>query len=187
MPLNWKRVTVIHTSGIHDSGVLEPLQKLGAGVAAWHPYQTFPKSAKEAARLAGVTFGIDGNPRGVRAAFKLARELGGKPVKIPPEKRILYHVSAVFASGFVAGNLTAAETILRKVGLSDKRAREAILSIARETLDNCQRLGPQAAETGPAVRGDIETVKKHAAALKKTLPELARRYEVTSQRKKKRP
>lgn len=186
LPLNWKNITVIHTSGAQDSSVLEPLKKRGAGGAAWHPYQTFPKSTREAARLMGVTFGIDGNPRGVRAAFRLARLLGCKPVRISPEMRVLYHVSAVFASGFVAGNLAAAEAILKRVGLSPNRAREAVLAIARETLDNCARLGPHKAETGPAVRGDFQTVKKHTAALKKTLPELARTYQTISQRKRRR-
>ncbi|MBU0507805.1 DUF2520 domain-containing protein [bacterium] len=182
LPLDWPGITVFHTSGVQDASILRSLAGQGAGVAAWHPYQTFPKASREAARLEGVTFGIDGNPRGVRVAFRLARALGGKPVRIPAEMRVLYHASAVFASGFVAANLAAAVEILKKVGLSEKRAREAAFAIAHETLDNAERLGPRKAMTGPAVRGDGKTIRKHFLALEKAMPELARMYEIIGKR-----
>jgi predicted short-subunit dehydrogenase-like oxidoreductase (DUF2520 family) len=179
LDLRWKRLTVLHTSGSLASAVLAPLDKAGAGVAAWHPFQTFLKVRP--APLNGVTFGIDGNPRGVRSAFALSRAVGGKPLKIAARDRVPYHLSAVLACGFIATDMQMAERVLKSLGLSDSRVREAILPIAEQTMLNVRALGPRKAMTGPAVRGDRATIRKHLAALKKLDPKLAKVYsEVTT-------
>jgi predicted short-subunit dehydrogenase-like oxidoreductase (DUF2520 family) len=178
LDLPWKRLTVLHTAGVLGSEVLSPLERAGAGVAAWHPFQTFVR--RRSAPLAGVTFGIDGNPRGVRAGFALARALGGRPLKIAARDRALYHASAVLACGFVAADLQMAVTVLQGLGLSEKRARETALPIAEQTMSNLRSLGPLKAMTGPAIRGDVATIRKHLAALKNLDPKLAKVYaEVT--------
>ncbi|RPH92716.1 DUF2520 domain-containing protein [candidate division KSB1 bacterium] len=173
--LPWKRLTVLHTSGTLGKEVLKELEACGAGVAAWHPYQTFPPTSREVS-LKGITFGIEGNPRGNRDAFKLARVIGGVPLRVRAADRVLYHLSAVFACGFVAGDLLIAVDILKKIGLSEKRALKAVLPIAAETVKNVQKLGPAGALTGPAVRGDIKTIQKHLRALKKSDPQLIKLY-----------
>jgi predicted short-subunit dehydrogenase-like oxidoreductase (DUF2520 family) len=184
---SWSRLTVLHTSGVLGSDVLKPLASKGASVAAWHPYQTFPKVSVRragsqalpesgAGRFLGVTFGISGEPRAVRAAGRLARALGGKPLRLREEDRVLYHLSAVLSCGFVAADLLLAVRVLKSIGLSDKRALETVLPIASQTLKNVAELGPSRALTGPAVRGDKETIRKHLRALTKLDPELARVY-----------
>jgi predicted short-subunit dehydrogenase-like oxidoreductase (DUF2520 family) len=182
--LNWRDLTVLHTAGVHGAEVLAPLAKRGAGVAAWHPYQTFPKSDREVT-LRGITWGIDGNPRGVRTAFRLARELGGKPLRIRGKDRVLYHLSAVLACGFVAAELDLAARVLKTIGVPEKRALEAVLPIASETLLNVRALGTRRAMTGPALRGDIETLRRHLSELRRRSPELVSVYrEVTTLLKK---
>jgi predicted short-subunit dehydrogenase-like oxidoreductase (DUF2520 family) len=42
---------------------------------------------------------------------------------------------------------------------------QAYLELARATLENVAELGPAAAVTGPAARGDEETLARHRAAL----------------------
>lgn len=176
---NWNRFTVLHTSGVLGSEVLKPLASRGASVAAWHPYQTFPKRGKHP-DFAGVTFGISGDPRAARAANRLTRLLGGKPLRVRDEDRALYHLSAVFACGFVAADLDMAVRVLKTIGLSEKRAREAIIPIAMQTLKNAAALGPARALTGPAVRKDKATIRKHLEALKKVNPEQVQVYAAVS-------
>lgn len=173
--LPWRQMRVLHLSGACGAEPLRPLARRGAAVAAWHPYQTFPRGGKPAT-LRGVTFGIDGNSRGIAAAFRLTRLLGGIPVRIPARMRPLYHASAVFASGFVTANLAAAVELLVKCGLTTAQARRAATTIAGETLANISHLGPTRALTGPAVRGDAATVRRHIAALRTDAPEWLRLY-----------
>ena len=42
---------------------------------------------------------------------------------------------------------------------------EAFLDLVRATVDNVAALGPAGALTGPAARGDWETIEAHLAAL----------------------
>jgi len=70
--------------------------------------------------------------------------------------------------------------VLKKIGLSEKRALETVLPIASQTLRNVAELGPRRALTGPAVRGDQATIRKHLRALRKLDPELARVYATLS-------
>jgi len=191
LKIGWNRFTVLHTSGVLGSDVLKPLASKGASVAAWHPYQTFPRLSVRRAGSAtlpesgpglffGVTFGISGDPRAVRAAKRLTRTLGGKPLRLREEDRVLYHLSAVLSCGFVAADLEMAVRVLKSIGLSEKRALEAILPIASQTLKNVAEHGPARALTGPAVRGDKETIRKHLRALQKLDPELAQVYATVS-------
>jgi predicted short-subunit dehydrogenase-like oxidoreductase (DUF2520 family) len=209
LKLDWKRITTLHTSGVWGSDMLKPLAFKGAAVAAWHPFMTFPKTSArragsveyqfrragsgdsssrragsptlpESALFRGVTFGVSGEPRAVRAANRLTRSLGGRPLRLREEDRVLYHLSAVLACGFVAANLDMAVRVLKKIGLSEKRALETVLPIASQTLKNVTALGTSRALTGPAVRGDHETIRKHLRALRKLDPELARLYATVS-------
>ena len=135
LKLPWPKLTVLHTSGPQGIKVLTPLARRGAGVAAWHPYQTFPKRAKNVA-LDGVTFGITANKRGLAVARALTRAMGGIPLMVREQDRALYHASAVFACGFVAADLLTAEEILRGLGIPLKKARAAVLHMAEATLKN---------------------------------------------------
>ena len=201
LKMRWNRLTILHTSGVLGSEVLKPLASKGASVAAWHPYMTFPKLSVRragsgeppvrragsqalpesgAGLFAGVTFGVSGDPQAVQAASRLSRALGGRPLRLREEDRILYHLSAVLSCGFVAADLLLAVRVLKSIGLSEKRALETVLPIASQTLQNVAELGPQRALTGPAVRGDTATIRKHLRALRKLDPELARVYATVS-------
>jgi predicted short-subunit dehydrogenase-like oxidoreductase (DUF2520 family) len=175
MQFPWRKFVVLHTSGSTGSEILKPLGNLGAGIAAWHPYQTFPRGAKSI-HLAGVTFGTGGNRRGVLAANHLTRALGGQPLAVKNEDRALYHLSAVLSCGFISADLYMAVELLKALGVSDHRALETVLPIAEETLRQVHALGPHKAMTGPAIRGDKATIRKHIAALKKAAPEMTKAY-----------
>jgi len=181
LPLGWSKIAVLHVSGPLGTDVLAPLSKRGAATAAWHPYQTFPQNSASPP-LAGVTFGITGDARGKRAAFRLTRAVGGAPLTVREEDRMLYHASAVFACAFMAAQLQMSEQLLKKIGVSPPRAVQTVLAIARQTLSNIECLGASAALTGPAVRGDHQLIRAHLTALKKVSPEAAKIYrEMTKQ------
>jgi predicted short-subunit dehydrogenase-like oxidoreductase (DUF2520 family) len=173
--LPWKKLTVLHVSGALGAEVFAPLERLSAGVGACHPFMTFPAHGRPPL-LKGVTFGIDGNEHGLRTARKLVRSLGGKPLVISGQQRVLYHLAAVLSCGMVSANLLMAQQVLCSLGISERRALEAILPISVETLRNIKELGIRDSMTGPAVRGDTATLRRHLAALKKLDPEMAKVY-----------
>ena len=165
---------VLHTSGVLDRTVLAPLAKQGASTGSLHPMQTF--SGRAMPSLDGVVFGIEGDAKARRMAHRLARDLGGVSVRIDGTRKPAYHAAAALVSGHALGLVEAATAILMDLGFTRRGAVRALLHLMRQMLDNEERLGPQAAWTGPVARGDYDAVAKHIAALRDYPREFSESY-----------
>lgn len=162
---------------LHTAGALPPAA-LGAGLAhpgTLHPLQTFAKASPPP--LAGVPFAIAGDERALAVARSLAERVGGVAVVIPDEARSLYHAAAVLACGHVATLAgAAARALARAARVTEPEALRLLAPILRATAGNLASLGLPDALTGPAARGDVETMRRHAAALGALDPALAEAY-----------
>jgi predicted short-subunit dehydrogenase-like oxidoreductase (DUF2520 family) len=170
--------TVLHTSGALDSSVLEPLRNAGAAVGSMHPLQSF--SGVTVPSLEGRVFTVEGDTQAVRAARQIARTLGGTPVLIAGNKKVLYHAAATMAAGHVLAVEEAATQLLLSLGMKRSEAVRALLPLTRQVLENFERLGPRAAWTGPLSRGDYKIVRAHWIALQDSPTEFAQAQEALS-------
>ncbi len=175
---NWRGKIALHTSGALDRSALAPLAARGASTGSLHPLQTF--SGRSIPALEGCTCAIEGDAQALRVARRIARELGCVPVTIPRDSKAAYHAAAAFAAGHALGVMEAATRILMAGGFSRQKAQRALLPLTRQTLANFESLGPVPAWTGPARRGDFETVARHVAALRRFPPEVRAAYEALS-------
>src|SRR5229473_2437375 len=147
---------VLHTSGAMDSAVLNAVQQQGAKVGSLHPLQSF--SGVAVPSLEGKVFTVEGEVQAVRMARRIARALGGSPVRILGSKKLLYHAAAALAAGHVLAVEEAATQLLVSTGMRRSEAVRALLPLTRQVLDNFERLSPRAAWTGPLSRGDFQVV-----------------------------
>lgn len=169
---------VLHTSGVHDSGVLAVLKSIGAAVGSMHPLQSF--TGVSVPSLDGRLFAIEGEARAVRVARQMARSLGGSPVSIASDKKPLYHTAAALAAGHMLAVEEAAAQLLISLGMKRREAVRSLLPLTRQVLENYETLGPRAAWTGPLSRGDFKTVRVHLEALRDSPLEFAHAYESLS-------
>ena len=130
-----------------------------------HPMQTF--TGRGTPQLKGVIFAVEGDRAARRAAPKIAHSLGGIPVAIRGKHKPAYHAAGALVAGHGLALVEAATRTLTGLGFSRRRALQALLPLLRQMLDNYERLGPQAAWTGPISRGDYATVAKHGHALRR--------------------
>lgn len=145
---------VAHLAGSLGVDVLADHPRRGA----LHPLVALPDGPTGARRLrSGVWFAVAGDP----LVESVAIELGGTPFAVADEHRAGYHAAAVIASNHLVALLGQAE----RVGLAAGVPFEALLDLVRATVDNVAELGPAAALTGPAARGDDDTIERHLAAL----------------------
>ena len=170
---------VVHCCGAMGRAALGPAADQGAVTGAFHPFQTFaglelPEEA--AARLTGVTFAVSAEGELTGFLEGLGVALGGRTVRIADEARSLYHAAAVLSCGYLVTLLEAAVEVWQAAGLTEAEGLEAVMAISRSTLDNMARLGARNGVTGPLVRGDVATVKKHLEALAHYTPEVAGLY-----------
>jgi len=163
---------VLHTSGGRDHGVLRPHRPAGS----LHPLQTFPGPELGSPPLRGVPAAVAGDPEARRVARQLATDLGLQPFEVPGDRR-LYHAACVLAGNFTTVLLAEAARLLDSAGVdAGIPPAELLLPLLRTAADNAERHGPDAAITGPAIRGDQATVDGHIDALARSHPELLPLY-----------
>jgi predicted short-subunit dehydrogenase-like oxidoreductase (DUF2520 family) len=154
-----------HSSGALTSRELDPLRKSGIAVASVHPLMTFVRGGHPS--LAGVPFAVEGEASATRIAWRVVRDLGGNSFALPAARKAAYHAWATMTSPLFLAFLVTLEETARAAGLTRQDARRKSLPIIRQTLENYARLGPQHSFSGPIIRGDVETVAKHLAVLRK--------------------
>jgi predicted short-subunit dehydrogenase-like oxidoreductase (DUF2520 family) len=105
----------------------------------------------------------------------IVRCLGGHVLLLAEKDKPHYHAACALASNaFVALEWTAAR-LLEGAGVPSDEALRTLLPLVQGTLQNVKSLGPEKALTGPILRGDVETVRRHLAALRSE-PEARRIY-----------
>ncbi|MDR1225406.1 MAG: DUF2520 domain-containing protein [Prevotellaceae bacterium] len=158
--VNFGNAMVVHTAGS------VPMQVMAdAGVARYgvlYPLQTF--SCTRSVSLAQVPLFIEAaNPNDLQELKFLAKKISSTVTELDSQQRMLLHVAAVFACNFTNHMMTISASLLKNVNQDFELVKPLIQETFEKALagDN-----PAEAQTGPAVRGDVVTVKKHMEALK---------------------
>ncbi len=145
---------VVHLSGSLGLDVLGAHPRRGS----IHPLVPLPDPVVGAARLrSGVTFAVAGDP----LARRMADDLGGRPVVVDDGQRAAYHAAASIAANHLVALLGQVERVAATAGLP----LDAFADLVRAATDDAFGLGPRRALTGPAARGDWDTVARHRQAM----------------------
>jgi predicted short-subunit dehydrogenase-like oxidoreductase (DUF2520 family) len=161
---DWRHKVVVHSSGALASDVLWPLKHAGAEVASAHPLMTFVNLP--APNFKNVPFAIEGDRKALTMIAAIVSILGSKPFRIDKQFKAAYHVFGFFSSPALIALLAAAQHVGALAGLDEKRSRQLMKAIVRQTINNCFRSSPQEAFSGPLRRGDVATIRKHLEILK---------------------
>lgn len=164
----WKGRVVFHSSGALSSDELEPLRRRGAHVASVHPMMSFVRGVRP--ELSGVTFAIEGDEAARRIARQIVRKWKARTVEIRKQDKALYHAWGAFLSPLIVAELATSEKVAARVGINVTEARRVMAPILRQTVENYLQHGAAAAFSGPIVRGDTETIRRHLEALKNVSP-----------------
>ncbi len=169
---------VLHTSGVHGSGILEPLVARGVSCAALHPLQTIASPDQGVSALPGSTFAITGEGAAAGWAMEVAALLNGPVIRVPAESRALYHAAAVMASNYSVALMDAALQLLRLASrdADDAGLLRAIKPLVNASVENALESGPLRALTGPVERGDAGAVRLHINALAEAPESIRRLY-----------
>jgi predicted short-subunit dehydrogenase-like oxidoreductase (DUF2520 family) len=178
--LRWKGQAAVHCSGALELDVLDIARRQGAAVGSFHPLQTFPYTPQpqgaDTTWLAGATVAIEAEGSLLETLTSMAEALGCRAFRVPAGRKALYHASAALASNYLVTLVAEAAGLWRQLGASEGDALAALLPLARATVANVERLGPETALTGPIARGDSGTVRRHLKALERFAPDLVPLY-----------
>ncbi|HET7399452.1 MAG TPA: DUF2520 domain-containing protein [Intrasporangium sp.] len=164
---------VLHTSGAHGIALFEAAAGSEIIPLALHPAMTFTGTAMDVERLQDCCFGITTVDLARPLAEALVIEMGGDPVWVPEEERVLYHAALTHGANHLVTLVAQSLELLGAAGVEDPaRLLEPLLTAA---LSNTLRLG-DAALTGPVARGDAGTVAGHVEVLRAMAPDIRPTY-----------
>jgi predicted short-subunit dehydrogenase-like oxidoreductase (DUF2520 family) len=166
----------LHCAGAMPLAAIDHAARAGAVTGALHPLQTFP-ARDSIQRLAGVAFAVEASSPPLAAwARQFARDLGGVPFDLQAEHRAAYHASAVLTSGLLVPLVGLAAELWQGFGIPRERALASLLPLIAASVEALSQQGLPGALTGPFVRGDVATVRRHLDALGAARPDVARAY-----------
>ncbi|WP_294820457.1 Rossmann-like and DUF2520 domain-containing protein [uncultured Flavobacterium sp.] len=155
--LPFKDKLVVHTSGSVALGQMDARNRRGV----FYPLQTFSKD--KALDFSSVPLCLESEHEEDYAILEnLADALSQIVYKIDSRQRQALHVAAVFVSNFSNHMYAMGDAICKENDIPF-----GILNpLIAETADKVNTLTPAAAQTGPAIRRDQQTIEKHIAFLK---------------------
>ena len=165
-----KNIFCVHTSGAMPMNVLQKF--IHNGVI--YPLQTI--SAKRKINFKDVPVCIEANDKTNEIKLKdLAKSISDNVHHINSEQRLYLHLAAVFANNFTNSLYSDAANLLEDYNLPFRFLHPLILETALKAIE----FDPRKVQTGPAVRFDRDTIKKHMQLLE-FYPELKKSYQLLS-------
>lgn len=168
--LNLKNRLVFHCSGLLSADVLAPLGNKGALTASLHPIQTFSSREGGKELFKGTYFAVEGENKACGKLKELVKKLGGIPLDLQKEHKPVYHAACSFSSNLLIALLQTASDLLKPLEMKKGNEYEILLPLIRQTIKNIEKNGLPDSLTGPVIRGDLQTVKAHLAALRQNKP-----------------
>ncbi len=159
IPLKLKGL-VVHTSGSINLSVLK---KVSPHIGVYYPLQSF--SYADTIDWKHTPILIEANSKKSLTVLKVIATSVSSTVKnMSSEKRLQFHLAAVFASNFTNALYDSAFRIIEK-NLS-KKDTQLLLPLMKQAFGKLTHLSPKHAQTGPAMRHDNVVIKKHLELLK---------------------
>jgi predicted short-subunit dehydrogenase-like oxidoreductase (DUF2520 family) len=149
---------VAHTAAAVSMDILK---NITSHYGVFYPLQSLRKEMPD---LPDIPVFFDGSDEIARKKLEtLARSIAPNHVTLATDDaRLKLHVAAVFVSNFTNHLYDLAEDYCRKEGLDFKE----LLPLIEETALRLKNVSAAAAQTGPAVRHDSDTIHKHLQLLK---------------------
>ena len=152
-----KDALLVHTSGtVSLDAIGYALENYGV----FYPLQSFSKSRRADFKEVPILLECSGK-KAREILFNLAKSVSKNVSFLSGDKRKVLHLSAVFASNFTNHLLTIAKQICAEEKVDFLLLEPLII----ETINKSLEIGPENAQTGPAARGDLQTMDRHLALI----------------------
>ncbi|MBD0331921.1 MAG: DUF2520 domain-containing protein [Chitinophagaceae bacterium] len=166
--LQFPKKTVVHTAA---SVTKDILKKSAEHYGVFYPLQTLKK---DSAHLPDTPIIIDASDEETLLELEhLALSISDKVVQADDQTRLKLHIAAVFCNNFVNHIFSLMEEYCKKEGIDF----QLLIPLIKETVLNINGLSPSKAQTGPAIRNDQKTIKRHLELLNDH-PHLKKMYEL---------
>ncbi|MBP6732707.1 MAG: DUF2520 domain-containing protein [Chitinophagales bacterium] len=163
---------VAHTSGTKSMNELAPASEQ---FGIFYPLQTMKKNTK--VDFKNVPLLVEGSSESVTTVLEsLAKTISQNVYRVDEEQRQWIHLAAVFANNFTNHLFGISESIMQGHGLPF----EILKPLIYRSIEGLAFASPAELQTGPAIRGDQQTIEKHMLLLGDDT-RLQKMYEILTQ------
>jgi predicted short-subunit dehydrogenase-like oxidoreductase (DUF2520 family) len=166
-----KNAIVLHTSG---SVGIDVFKGHFTNYGVLYPLQTFSSGRNH--EFSSIPLFIEGSDN---STLHIIQDISGTLSKsvyhCDSEHRRMLHLAAVFSCNFTNHMMTRGKELANRAGFPF----EILEPLLKETIQKAFDKGPENSQTGPAVRNDTDTLKKHLEMLSFS-PEMRDIYELIS-------
>ncbi len=155
--------TIVHLSGALPVSIIN---FLNANVCSLHPLKSFADSLSSANTMEGTMFTFEGNAAAYKNIKPVVDKMNCKIVKIQSKNKPLYHLAAVIVANYTVTLFNISQEILQSIGFNKNEAKDALLTLLRDVINNIKEKDAESALTGPILRGDFKTIELHLAQIK---------------------
>ena len=152
----YKNKLVVHTSGAISLEAIASNNRKGV----FYPLQTITKNKVVDFKIIPICIESQ-NASDYQLLQKVAQSITDSVFAINSEQRKALHLAAVFVNNFT--------NHLYKIGndicIENNVPFEILKPLIQETAEKIMQLSPNEAQTGPAIRNDIETINAHLSFL----------------------
>lgn len=156
---------VFHCSGAQGASTLAPLAALGWQVASAHCILSFASVPGAIQQFPGTPCALEGDAAACDQLRPAFTAIGAQCFDVASDDKLLYHAAAVFATNFLPVLQATAEDLWQATGMPAALIPALRASLLRNAVTNITTMGPQAALTGPAARGDTAAITRQGAAV----------------------
>ncbi|CAG0980931.1 hypothetical protein FLAV_01765 [Flavobacteriales bacterium] len=158
--INNKNIPIVHTSGTVSTEVFHKNNFKTFG--CFYPLQTFSKKSKLS--VSNFPILLEANDTKFYTKLeKMASAVSTNRLRANSQQRLNIHLAAVFACNFTNYLYSISENILQqshfKINL--------LYPLIKQTAENTKKEKVFTLQTGPAIRKDYSTIKKHLELLEK--------------------
>jgi predicted short-subunit dehydrogenase-like oxidoreductase (DUF2520 family) len=167
-----EKTLVAHTAGSLGLDVFpERISRKGV----FYPLQTFTLGRQ--VDFAELPFLLEASDEDSLSALReLASGIGGKPYFTDSMQRRFIHLAAVFICNFTNHMLTDGKQLANMAGVP----LNIFYPLLNETISKAMDIGPDNAQTGPALRNDRNIIEKHLELLSFS-PDLQNTYRIITE------
>lgn len=166
--LDLKHTVLVHTAGAVS---IDVLNKAAPDTALIWPVYSILKAAPPTHRNIPCAWEAS-TDRAKKHLLTIAHAITDELFEARYEQRKWLHLGAVISNNFINHLLAICEQICTENGLPFS----TLTPIIDQTFDRIKHASPQTLQTGPAIRGDISTIKNQLALLERH-PEWQKVYE----------
>ena len=169
-----------HCSGAQGAALLASLAALGWHTASAHCILSFATPQVAVDQFKGTVCALEGSAAACTVLRLQFAAIGAQCFDLAGGDKLLYHAAAVFATNFLPVLQSVAEDAWRSAGVPAHLLPGLRARLLHNAVANITALGPAAALTGPAARGDMDAIAHQSAQVQAWDPLAGAAYDALS-------